>query len=419
MFKLSYSTNGLTNLTLNKAIQEIKKAGFDGVELSFQEKQFNPFTLSNDDLLKIKDYFTQANVKPVCISTATTFFLSKTAHEPSLLSIDQEKRKKRINLIKRGIEIAKILGVPVVSFQSGYIREEHLKKPSINPREFLISGIKECLNDIGDIILVIEPEPGMYIETLEDAVKLINEVNSNNFKLHIDIGHAYCTENNYIKALEQYSPFTEYMHLADIKEGYNLKFIESSLENIKNLNLDFNYASYLINIAGSNKFIFMSNHECICFYDGELISSDYMENFKSFLTSICYNIEPSFKSITDLNETKISKDLTLEIKAFLDSISGIGFDVLNKCIPILKYLRSEPDSEEKTIITMPICNTVNGKVHYHELPGNGQIDFNGVFKALKDNYDKFITVELYNHSDMWDYALPESRKYLLNCINGN
>lgn len=414
MFKLSYSTNGLTNLTLNKAIQEIKKAGFDGAELSFQEKQFNPFTLKDKELLEIKDYFNQTNVKPVCISTATTFFLSNTAHEPSLLCIDYEKRKQRIGLIKRGIEIAKIIGIPVVSFQSGYIRDEHLKNPSINPRDSLISGIRECLNDIGDIILVIEPEPGMYIETLEDAVKLINEVNSNNFKLHIDIGHAYCTEKDYIKALEEYSPFTQYMHLADIKEGYNLKFIESSLENIKNLNIDFNYASYLINITASNIFIFMSNHECIYFYD-EVLTSDHMENFNSFLKSMCYNIKPLFKSIKF--EIEGSNDLTLEIKAFLDSISGIEFNVLNKSIPILKYLRSESTSEERAIITQPICNTVNGKVHYHELPGNGQIDFNGVFKALKNNYDKFITVELYNHSDMWEYALPESRKYLLKYIN--
>lgn len=257
MFKLSYSTNGLTNLTLNRVIQEIKKAGFDGAELSFQENQFNPFTLQIKDFLEIKDYFNQNNVKPVCISTATTFFLSKTAHEPSLLSINHEKRKQRIDLIKRGIEIAKIIGVPVVSFQSGYIRDEHLKNPSINPHDSLISGIKECLNDIGDIILVIEPEPGMYIETLEDAVKLINEINSNNFKLHIDIGHAYCTENDYIKALEEYYPFTQYMHLADTKEGYNLKFIESSLENIKNLNLDFNYASYLINITENKRISMM------------------------------------------------------------------------------------------------------------------------------------------------------------------
>ena len=241
MFKLSYSTNGLTNLDFFTAIEEVENAGFDGVELSFQSKQFNPFLLKNEDCFKIKKFFDKKKVKPVCISTATTFFLSDIPHEPSLISIDKNKRKQRIELIKKGIEIAKIIDIPTVSFQSGYIRKEHIDNSSIDSRKLLIEGIKECLHDSENIKLVIEPEPGMFIETLEEAIDLINEVNHPNFRLHVDICHAYCTENDYVNSIAKCIPYIEYMHLADIKEGYNLKFICSSMDLLEKEKINFNF----------------------------------------------------------------------------------------------------------------------------------------------------------------------------------
>lgn len=56
MFKLSYSTNGLTKLDLFKAFSEVEKSGYEGVELSFQYKQFDPFELTEENLLEIKKY---------------------------------------------------------------------------------------------------------------------------------------------------------------------------------------------------------------------------------------------------------------------------------------------------------------------------------------------------------------------------
>ncbi len=74
MFKLSYSTNGLTELSFEKAVFEVEKAGFQGIELSFQKNEFNPFTLNEFDIKRIKNILENSNIKPVCISTATTFF---------------------------------------------------------------------------------------------------------------------------------------------------------------------------------------------------------------------------------------------------------------------------------------------------------------------------------------------------------
>ncbi|ENK1243349.1 sugar phosphate isomerase/epimerase family protein [Clostridium botulinum] len=415
MFKLSYSTNGLTELSFEKAVFEVEKAGFQGIELSFQKNEFNPFTLNEFDIKRIKNILENSNIKPVCISTATTFFLSDIAHEPSLLSLDYSRRKQRIDLIKKGIEIAKQIDIPIVSFQSGYLREEHIKNPLTNPRELLVSGIKECLESIEDVILVIEPEPGMYIETLEDAVNLIKEVDSDNFRLHVDICHAYCTEKDYINSILKYISYTEYMHLADIKEGYNLKFVALNLEDFNNFKFDFNFASYLIYVNDYKGFIFISENNYYCFYHDE-----FQDRKDKFLENL-YRLNEVYKNIVSVSMENLinlntEPNLDIEIKAYLDSISKINCDILNSSIPILKYLRNEKVNYFDKIISKPICNTINGKVHYHEIPGNGQIDFRSVFYVLKNNYNKYITVELYNHSSVWEKVLYQSKEYLLSCI---
>lgn len=414
MFKLSYSMNGLTNLDFYRAALEAEKAGFDGVELSFQYKQFDPFSLSEDDLVKIRDFFRGSRVKPICISTATTFFLSEIPHEPSIISLSQEKRQQRIDLIKKGISMAKTIGIPIVSFQSGYLRQEHVDNPSIDPRKLLIDGIKSCLENIGDVTLVIEPEPGMYIETIDDAISLIKDVDSPNFSLHLDICHTYCTEDNYVNAISKAIPHISYMHLADIKEGYNLRLQSLSAEQKLSVKLNLERYGYLLHMEDKNCFYFIDSEHCIYFYQNDLKSVEKAEavNFVS-----PYHSRVDFVKIDDMN-IQSEKSIELEIKAYLGSVGEIGFDIIQKADPILKYLRSKHDECCNPIIQQPVCNTVNGKVHYHEFPGMGEIDFHAVLKALKDNgYNGYVTVELYNHSDVWEKVLPESRKYLLSCMD--
>ena len=57
---------------------------------------------------------------------------------------------------------------------------------------------------------------------------------------------------------------------------------------------------------------------------------------------------------------------------------------------------------------------IKGRTHHHEIPGEGDIDFKAVFRALKDaGYKYYLSVELYHHADVWRKALAESRRYLL------
>ncbi|MBU2713454.1 S-ribosylhomocysteine lyase [Zooshikella harenae] len=378
--KLSYSTNSIKTSSLVESCLAISKAGYSGVELCFSRDQFNPFKLSDKQLAELKKDLQNSN--PVAISTATTFFLSDIPHEPSVISVDKIDRNERIEVVKQGIRVAKVLGVPCVSFQSGYLRETHKGYTNDEVNSILVTSIREILDEINEednIFLVIEPEPGMYIETVEEAFNLIKLVGHEKFKLHLDLCHTYCTEDNYLEVIDRVAPEVAYMHLADIKDGYNLRFkIASTFEDIvdsKEENVD----GYLFYIQNEDLFYHVQ--------DGEV------------------------KALQFDQEQEIKKSIIRENKAYIDSVEQVSFDILDKALPVLNNLR------QSGAIKHPICNTIQGKVHYHEFPGNGEIDFVKVMEILTCKYNGYVTVELYNHADEWVSVLPDSFKYLSNMIN--
>lgn len=56
---------------------------------------------------------------------------------------------------------------------------------------------------------------------------------------------------------------------------------------------------------------------------------------------------------------------------------------------------------------------IKGRVHHHEIPGEGDIDFDRVFAILhKAAYSHYIAVELHHHNDRRQRALDESLAYL-------
>lgn len=214
MIPLSYNTNGLKNLSLRKAIEEVVKAGYEGVEISLYPSHLHPFETSPKEIQEIKNILNDNSIPAVCIATGWHKLLSEVPFEPSLISKDKKARRKRIDLIRSTIDIARTLSVPVVNFASGFLRKE---VSSEKAWDYLIEGIEICLSELEDIILAIEPEPGMFIETTTKALSLIKEIDSSNLMLNLDIGHVYCCEENLIDSILKSISYTRHIHIEDIK----------------------------------------------------------------------------------------------------------------------------------------------------------------------------------------------------------
>lgn len=410
MIELSYSTFGLTNLDFMQAIEEVDKAGYAGIELSFHRDQFNPFDITDEYLAAVKKKLGGLRVKAACISTASHFFTPQRPHEPSLMSPDLAGRKRRINLVKRGIDAARKLGVSLVTFGSGFIRDEHVSNPSVNPRELLVDSIHQCLKALredDDITLLIEPEPGMYIETLEQGIGLVEEIGSPRFQLHLDLLHNYCSEQNYIEALGQAAKYAKFLHVSDAREGYNLKLVKWA----DDLKMDLDFAHYMIYFPESAEYLLVDREHPIYFYDEEMPGAKQKRRIEAILGSVNVSKPPAFVDYSRLYAGASPFDN--EIFVYLISVPGLSYDALERTRPIIIYLRSAKDADGKPLMDKMVANTLTGIVHFHEIPGEGTMDFAASFKALTENgFSGYASVELYHHVASWQKALADSYRHL-------
>jgi sugar phosphate isomerase/epimerase len=301
------------------------------------------------------------------------------------------------------------LDVSLVTFGSGFIRDEHVMNPSANPHELLLDSIHQCLNSVrddDDLTLVIEPEPGMFIETVEQAINIIHEVNSPKFKLHLDLCHMYCSDKDYITALGQAAPYTRYLHVSDARQGYNLKFVKMT----ENLKFDLDFASYLIYFPEFADYLLVDRNNPIYFYDDKP-GKDQERRIVSILVSAHVSQPPAYVGYNVLFAGKTPLDD--EIFTYSISVPGLSYDVLERARPILIYLRTTKNTQGKLLVDKMVANTLTGIVHFHEIPGEGTLDFGASFRALSDNgFSGYASVELYHHVQSWEKALNDSYKHL-------
>ncbi len=409
MIELCYSTFGMTKLDFMEAIKAVDRAGYAGVELAFHRDQFNVFNVTDEYLEAIRELFKGLQARPACVATASHFFTPSRPHEPSLMSPDLAGRKRRIDLIRRGIHVARKVGARFVTFGSGFIREEHLLHPEVNPHELLVDSIHQCLRALRDddeITLLIEPEPGMYIETVEQAIRLVKDVDSPRFALHIDLCHMYCSEKDFVAELARVAPYTRYLHVSDARQGYNLKILAWSPE----LELDMDFASYLIYFPDTAEYLLVDRQYPLYFYDEFKPGAARQKQIEELLSRAQVTAPLKYVDYTTLYAGASPFDD--EIFTYLISVPRLSFDVLERARPILLYLR-RPIHDGKPLVDRMVANTLTGIVHFHEIPGEGTFDFATAFKTLSDHgYSGYASVELYHHVESWEKALHDSYRHL-------
>ena len=222
MFPLSFNTNGLLNLSLERAIEEVSKAGYEGVEISLDPAHLHPYDVTKERLRALKELMDRLQIKPVSLATGGLFLLSDVPQEPSLISADSEGRKKRIDFICASLEIANYLSIPVLNFTSGILYRdfEHDNVSAEEAKGMLIEGVRACLRSAQDVILVLEPEATLhphFVEATSQAIPIIQEINSPQFRLTIDIAHVKSFESDLLRCTAEALPYARHIQIADTK----------------------------------------------------------------------------------------------------------------------------------------------------------------------------------------------------------
>lgn len=191
--RFGYGTNGFGDHTLEDALAVLADLGYEGVGLTLDPRHLDPFADDLPDRLRRLGRRLERLGLTVVIETGGRYVLDPwRKHQPALVSAEGAER--RVDLLLRAVRIAADLGAEAVSFWSG-TAEPGAPEGAVWDR--LLSGCATVVEaaDSAAVTLGFEPEPGMFIDTLDAYDQLwLRLGRPRSFGLTLDIGHCRCLE---------------------------------------------------------------------------------------------------------------------------------------------------------------------------------------------------------------------------------
>ena len=186
-----YNTNGFAFHRLDDAAKLLAELGYDGLALTPDVHHLDPARASAAEIDAFGALCRTLGLGLV-IETGARFVLDPARkHRPSLLD-EAKDATRRLDFLRRCVDLAVALGAPVVSTWSGSAPD------GLEPAEGfdrLVRGLRRlCEHAAGAGVRIgFEPEPGMAIETVEGYERIRAAVGHAALGLTLDVGHCLAT----------------------------------------------------------------------------------------------------------------------------------------------------------------------------------------------------------------------------------
>lgn len=214
-----YNTNGFAHHRLEDAIEILAELGYEGVAITLDYQALNPYELERVQLRRVRELILKHRLR-VVVETGSRFLLdSRRKHQPTLISPTSAERDRRFDFLLRSISLANHLGAEAVSFWSGTPVDD--AGPSVW-LDRLVEGCKALTEEAGTygVRLAFEPEPGMFIDTMDKFAELHRRVDHPAFGLTIDVGHLHCNgEVPVSQVLVDWRKLLWNVHIEDMVRG--------------------------------------------------------------------------------------------------------------------------------------------------------------------------------------------------------
>jgi sugar phosphate isomerase/epimerase len=135
---------------------------------------------------------------------------------PSWIERDPHYRAIRREHTKRSLQLAKDLGAPSIQTEPGGPLQEG--QTWDDAARIFYDEIMPCveLAEKLEVFLLVEPEPGMMIEKLEQYVEFADRIASPWVGLNFDVGHAFCVGQDPEAWISDMALHTRHYHIEDI-----------------------------------------------------------------------------------------------------------------------------------------------------------------------------------------------------------
>jgi L-ribulose-5-phosphate 3-epimerase len=231
--RLGYNTNGLPHHATSDALEVLAEIGYRSVALTLDHHCLPPDSPTlGRDLEQVRTQLEHRKLDCV-IETGARFLLDRfEKHAPTLMAASRPDQARRIAFYRHAIDVAARLGAPMVSLWSGIQRDEAPRSVALDRLVEGLLPVLDCAAQRG-VVIAFEPEPGMFIETMEQFAELDQRVNHPAFQLTIDIGHLQCVESQPIaECLRAWGPRIRNIHIEDMRRGVHehLMFGEGEID---------------------------------------------------------------------------------------------------------------------------------------------------------------------------------------------
>jgi L-ribulose-5-phosphate 3-epimerase len=222
VMRLGYNTNGLAHHRLLDAIELLADEGYESVAITLDAGALDPYqepSLLRRQVNLVRSALDRRGMGRV-IETGARYLLNpRMKHDPTLMDPDPTRRAVRQQFLDRAIDLAKAIGAECVSLWSGRAGDSIDHDEGMERLAKALDPVLERAEQ-AEMTLAFEPEPGMFIDTLDRFAQLDERICHPLFQLTIDLGHVHCLSDGDIPArLNQWRSRIMNIHIEDMVPG--------------------------------------------------------------------------------------------------------------------------------------------------------------------------------------------------------
>jgi len=216
---LAFSTNAYLKYSFTDAVSRLAKIGYRGVEIMADVPHAWPAYLLPEQMRAICDALA---ANDLAISNINAFMMHAVSDErqlywhPSWIEPDPHYRGVRVNHTKRALTLAKELGAKCITTEpGGPVAAGQSWSAALKLFVEMIKPVAEHAQKEG-VLLLVEPEPGLLIETAEQFEEFMRHIDSPAVGLNFDVGHFYCVKDEPAPTVGRLAKYIRHVHLEDI-----------------------------------------------------------------------------------------------------------------------------------------------------------------------------------------------------------
>jgi len=194
----------ISGATSEEAVRRLMAKGFDGVELSAYDKEFNVRTefFEDDFPEKMKKVLAECDVKAYSVGAHMDFVVHDDNYET----------------VQNVIHVARKIGAPIVIITGGQNGNSSDRDALYAKQVERTSALCALAKEYG-ITLAVEFEPGFVVGSTQQVLQLIQDVGSDALRINMDIGHVFLVDPDPMAAIASCAGLIVHVHVENMASG--------------------------------------------------------------------------------------------------------------------------------------------------------------------------------------------------------